>query len=350
MTNSESQDKVLENVSEVPLTPENLTIDNFGTYLKQKRNEMQVSLDDVFKVIRISPRVLHSFEQNVFTNIEDFDAVYLRMYLKKYANFLGIPDSIIDKQIFSDTAKKVNKAAKLLPNETLSNAQVGLGSGGYSSERYISQHRPSALRKILFLLITLVIVISVAVIVVKSSSLFNTLEPSLNNSNPTAVVNTPSTKVPATIEEKAEVASSNTGTESQNEVKDNGNSSLVNKAVEELKNVAVETASSEVTTPKLEVAGVVVPEKGLFMHLSADCWLTIDVKDQQGRRIKRLAGRIFKQGEIVIHDELPQGQRYYLVIGAPHALDAIYYNQQAVTIENTSKKAIINLPLEHNKP
>lgn len=166
MTTLENKDlnTNLENTN-TTLEDQKLNPENFGSYLKQKRNEKGESLEDVNKAIRINTRVLKAFEQNQFTNIEDFDNVYLRMYLKKYTSHLGIDDySLIDKQIYEDTAKQVNRASKLVRDSEVSHKSK---PSAFTISADMNR-KPSGIRKVFFLLVTLVIIIAIGVIVVKS--------------------------------------------------------------------------------------------------------------------------------------------------------------------------------------
>ncbi|RIY38691.1 helix-turn-helix domain-containing protein [Psittacicella gerlachiana] len=258
------------------LDDQNLSPENFGSYLKKKRHEKGESLEDVNKVIRVNPRVLKAFENNQFTNIEDFDNVYLRMYLKKYIEYLGLEDnSLIDKKIFEDTAKQVNRDAKVVKDSAVSTG-TGFSRNSLNSEIY-NRNSPSNARKILFLLITLVIILIIGVIVVKS--VFNSNTTGITGTEGSSVSVVQNQEATSTTSDSEVLVPSTESTDTQNNQTTNQDTNTANTS--ETNN----TESLEVTPPSnpdvvIASDGSEIPVKGIFIKLSSESW--VGVKNSTG--------------------------------------------------------------------
>ncbi|RIY34310.1 hypothetical protein CKF54_00795 [Psittacicella hinzii] len=245
-----------------------LTPENFGTYLKQKRNEKGESLEEINKKIHINTRVLKAFEQNHFTNIEDFDNVYLRMYLKKYADYLGIDDySLIDKQIFEDTAKQVNRAAKLVPEAGIE-AKRSASSSLRNSHLNSSFNTPSRARKLFFLVLSLLILIVIGAVVVKSVFVDNQL------SNPTPVVVESNNAQVTQEQSNQELAPTANPNNTEGTASDTTTASTAEETVAEPVVVAE-------PTELIAEDGTAVPLKGVYIKLSADSWIGVKTSSSQ---------------------------------------------------------------------
>ncbi|MFC6275921.1 helix-turn-helix domain-containing protein [Psittacicella hinzii] len=299
------------------LTEDDLTPENFGSYLKQKRNELGQSLEEVHKVIHVNIRVLRAFEANQFTNIEDFEAVYLRMYLKKYSHYLGIPDTIIDKRIFIDTAKQVNKAAKIVPIDDQVTTTKPRKSSSYASDSYLATNRrqPSKLRVLVFSLITLVIVACICVVVYQSSS-FN---------NPQATVSEQTTVQTETRAQTSNAPTTVNNTEVNLPLQP-GPAIVPNNAETATQEQAQEQEQAQ-TQQILAEDGTVIPESGLFVKFKGDVWTQVT----QGK-----AGqpKVYKDGQTLTQ---PAGD-FSVVFGNLTNIAYIYYNGQKIDITDATPK------------
>ena len=65
---------------------------SFGDKLRQTREALNLSLEDVAKAISLRPSILAKLENNEFVQ-KDVPSTFLRGYVRSYAKFLRIPDS-----------------------------------------------------------------------------------------------------------------------------------------------------------------------------------------------------------------------------------------------------------------
>ena len=65
---------------------------SFGDKLRQTREALNLSLEDVAKAISLRPSILAKLENNEFVQ-KDVPSTFLRGYVRSYAKFLRIPDA-----------------------------------------------------------------------------------------------------------------------------------------------------------------------------------------------------------------------------------------------------------------
>ena len=65
---------------------------SFGDKLRQTREALNLSLEDVAKAISLRPNILAKLENNEFVQ-KDVPSTFLRGYVRSYAKFLRIPDA-----------------------------------------------------------------------------------------------------------------------------------------------------------------------------------------------------------------------------------------------------------------
>src|SRR5919107_3950495 len=70
-----------------------------GRILEQKRNERGLSLEDVEQATKIRKRYLTGLEREDYAMLPD--AVYVRGFLKTYANYLGLDGEDLSRQLKS---------------------------------------------------------------------------------------------------------------------------------------------------------------------------------------------------------------------------------------------------------
>ena len=65
---------------------------SFGDKLRQTREALNLSLEDVAKAISLRPSILAKLENNEFVQ-KNIPSTFLRGYVRSYAKFLRIPDA-----------------------------------------------------------------------------------------------------------------------------------------------------------------------------------------------------------------------------------------------------------------
>ena len=71
---------------------------SIGYTLKEARNKKSISLDDVHAKIKVHPRVLQLLEEDKFDKLPS--PIFVKSFLKSYADFLEIDSSSIIKSYF----------------------------------------------------------------------------------------------------------------------------------------------------------------------------------------------------------------------------------------------------------
>jgi cytoskeletal protein RodZ len=72
---------------------------NIGTLLKEKREKLGLSLEEVSSAIKVRTQYLRILEEDINEN-EIPEAVYMLGYLKLYANFLGLDGKEIVEKVY----------------------------------------------------------------------------------------------------------------------------------------------------------------------------------------------------------------------------------------------------------
>jgi len=89
----------------------------FGKILQEKRISQNLSLKEVSERIKIREHILQEIEKG---NLSVLPAVYIKSFLRTYADFLGIDHELIPKQFFTAVAK---------PETEITETKIDLDSG-----------------------------------------------------------------------------------------------------------------------------------------------------------------------------------------------------------------------------
>ena len=95
---------------------------SFGDKLRQTREALNLSLEDVAKAISLRPNILAKLENNEFVQ-KNIPSTFLRGYVRSYAKFLRIPDAEWANLTFGETHK----------NDLSKNARATRSVNQYSS-------------------------------------------------------------------------------------------------------------------------------------------------------------------------------------------------------------------------
>ncbi|HHE9996797.1 helix-turn-helix domain-containing protein [Haemophilus influenzae] len=267
-----------------------------GEIFRQTREALNLSLEDVAKEITLRPSILEQLENNEFIQ-KSTPSIFVKGYVRSYAKFLRLPDSVWENIVFAETEK----------NDLGKNARSTRAVNQYSSHnRWIGR-----LTAIVF-----VIVIGMTGLWWWQSYQQNTQErddlvqsyvaSTENNQPATALVTTeesnktvPETAEPVEITNNVlpEIAQENSVSLPKNN----------EKSVSDIQS-AVENPS---ISPTLPIA------KGDLMIeiLTNSSW--ISVKDN-ARHV--LAQKEYKQGEILTFN----GNEFSLIVGAPSNVRITY--------------------------
>lgn len=271
-----------------------------GEIFRQTREALNLSLEDVAKEITLRPSILEQLENNEFIQ-KSTPAIFVKGYVRSYAKFLRLPDSVWENIVFAETEK----------NDLGKNARSTRAVNQYSSHnRWIGR-----LTAIVF-----VIVIGMTGLWWWQSYQQNTQErddlvqsyvaSTENNQPATALVTTeetnksaPETAAPVsqpveiTKNLLPEIAQENSVSQSKND----------EKSVSDIQS-AVENPSISPTLP--------IAKGDLVIEiLTNSSW--ISVKDN-ARHV--LAQKEYKQGEILTFN----GNEFSLIVGAPSNVRITY--------------------------
>ncbi|EDJ88879.1 RodZ domain-containing protein [Haemophilus influenzae] len=271
-----------------------------GEIFRQTREALNLSLEDVAKEITLRPSILEQLENNEFIQ-KSTPSIFVKGYVRSYAKFLRLPDSVWENIVFAETEK----------NDLGKNARSTRAVNQYSSHnRWIGR-----LTAIVF-----VIVIGMTGLWWWQSYQQNTQErddlvqsyvaSTENNQPATALVTTeesnksaPETAAPVsqpveiTNNLLPEIAQENSVSQSKND----------EKSVSDIQS-AVENPSISPTLP--------IAKGDLVIEiLTNSSW--ISVKDN-ARHV--LAQKEYKQGEILTFN----GNEFSLIVGAPSNVRITY--------------------------
>lgn len=271
-----------------------------GEIFRQTREALNLSLEDVAKEITLRPSILEQLENNEFIQ-KSTPSIFVKGYVRSYAKFLRLPDSVWENIVFAETEK----------NDLGKNARSTRAVNQYSSHnRWIGR-----LTAIVF-----VIVIGMTGLWWWQSYQQNTQErddlvqsyvaSTENNQPATALVTTEETNktVPETAAPVSqpveitnnllpEIAQENSVSQPKND----------EKSVSDIQS-AVENPSISPTLP--------IAKGDLVIEILANSsW--ISVKDN-ARHV--LAQKEYKQGEILTFN----GNEFSLIVGAPSNVRITY--------------------------
>ena len=328
---------------------------SFGDKLRQTREALNLSLEDVAKAISLRPSILAKLENNEFVQ-KDIPSTFLRGYVRSYAKFLRIPDAEWAHLTFGEAHK----------NDLSKNARATRSVNQYSSHsRWVGT------------LTTIILLAAVGMTGLwwwqnyqKSNEERDNLVQTYVEKEKTAEVPvTHSNEIPVTV--NSQPAVSNNGT---TPVAETTNNAAAEPAVSNTQENQAQTVNAEVSTaatsaPTVEQAQAPVVEqtlpntepttektvpdtqsavetpaiseapttaKGdLVIEITKNSsW--ISVKDQNR---KVLAQKEYKQGEVLTFN----GNDYALIIGAPGNV-RITYKGEAYPLTVDGRVAKFKLP------
>ena len=331
---------------------------SFGDKLRQTREALNLSLEDVAKAISLRPNILAKLENNEFVQ-KNVPSTFLRGYVRSYAKFLRIPDAEWAHLTFGEAHK----------NDLSKNARATRSVNQYSSHsRWVGT------------LTTIILLAAVGMTGLwwwqnyqKSNEERDNLVQTYVEKEKTAEVPvTHSNKIPVTI--NSQPAVSNNGTTPTTPVAETTNNAAAEPAVSTTQENQAQTVNAEVSTaatsaPTVEQAQAPVVEqtlpntepttektvpdtqsavenpaiseapttaKGdLVIEITKNSsW--ISVKDQNR---KVLAQKEYKQGEVLTFN----GDEYALIIGAPGNV-RITYKGEAYPLTVDGRVAKFKLP------
>lgn len=286
---------------------------SIGEQFRHAREALGLSLEDVSQKIFLRPSILQQIENDQFAQSK-LPSTFIKGYLRSYAKFLKLPDSLWDDVALVGEAKNdLGKTAK----------------ASKKANQYSSQSRWVGKLSILVLIIVSAMTglwwwESYQKSNIERDNLvqiYNESQTEKENSVlASGVVQQATTDSSAqeTIAPNVTVItnSENNIPETQSEVvvSDLAQTSLTPAETAEPEELS--TAPTLMTQSEPVVAPKTVPAVELYIEVLGDCW--ISVKDLNG---KILAQKQYKQGESLSFN---QGSPYDLIIGAPSAVNITY--------------------------
>ncbi|MFQ7554203.1 MAG: RodZ domain-containing protein [Haemophilus parainfluenzae] len=308
---------------------------SFGDKLRQTREALNLSLEDVAKAISLRPNILAKLENNEFVQ-KNVPSTFLRGYVRSYAKFLRIPDAEWAHLTFGEAHK----------NDLSKNTRATRSVNQYSSHsRWVGT------------LTTIILLAAVGMTGLwwwqnyqKSNEERDNLVQTYVEKEKTAEVPvTHSNEIPVTVNSQPAVSSNETAS-----VAETTNNAAAEPAVSTTQENQAQASVVEQTLPNTEpTTEQTVPDtqsavenpaiseapttaKGdLVIEITKNSsW--ISVKDQNR---KVLAQKEYKQGETLTFN----GDEYALIIGAPGNV-RITYKGEAYPLTVDGRVAKFKLP------
>ena len=308
---------------------------SFGDKLRQTREALNLSLEDVAKAISLRPSILAKLENNEFVQ-KDVPSTFLRGYVRSYAKFLRIPDAEWTHLTFGEAHK----------NDLSKNSRATRSVNQYSSHsRWVGT------------LTTIILLAAVGMTGLwwwqnyqKSNEERDNLVQTYVEKEKTAELPaTHSNEIPVTVNSQPAVSSNETTS-----VAETTNNAAAEPAVSTTQENQAQASVVEQTLPNTEpTTEQTVPDtqsavenpaiseapttaKGdLVIEITKNSsW--ISVKDQNR---KVLAQKEYKQGETLTFN----GDEYALIIGAPGNV-RITYKGEAYPLTVDGRVAKFKLP------
>ena len=271
-----------------------------GEIFRQARENLNLSLEDVAKEIALRPSILQQLENNEFIQ-KSTPAIFVKGYVRSYAKFLRLPDSVWGNITFAENDK----------NDLSKNARSTREVNQYSSHsRWVGR----------LSIIVLILVLGMTGLWWWQSYQQNNQErddlvqsyvaSTENNQPATALVKT---------EESNKTAQETTAAVSQPvEITNNVLPEIAQEnAVPQTKNdeKSVSDTQSAVENPSISPAAPTVKGDLIVEILNNTSWLS--VKDKN-RRV--LAQKEYKKGEVLTFN----GDEFSLIVGAPSNVRITY--------------------------
>lgn len=271
-----------------------------GEIFRQARENLNLSLEDVAKEIALRPSILQQLENNEFIQ-KSTPAIFVKGYVRSYAKFLRLPDSVWESITFAENDK----------NDLSKNARSTREVNQYSSHsRWVGR---------LSIIVLLLVLGMTGLWWWQSYQQNNQERDDLVQSYVAANENNQSATVPVTTEESNKTAPETAAIVSQPvEITNNVLPEIAQEnAVTQTKNdeKSVSDTQSAVENPSISPAAPTVKGDLIVEILNNTSWLS--VKDKN-RRV--LAQKEYKKGEVLTFN----GDEFSLIVGAPSNVRITY--------------------------
>lgn len=271
-----------------------------GEIFRQARENLNLSLEDVAKEIALRPSILQQLENNEFIQ-KSTPAIFVKGYVRSYAKFLRLPDSVWESITFAENDK----------NDLSKNARSTREVNQYSSHsRWVGR---------LSIIVLLLVLGMTGLWWWQSYQQNNQERDDLVQSYVASTENNQPATVPVTTEESNKTAPETTAAVSQPvEMTNNVLPEIAQEnAVPQTKNdeKSVSDTQSAVENPSISPAVPSVKGDLIVEILNNTSWLS--VKDKN-RRV--LAQKEYKKGEILTFN----GDEFSLIVGAPSNVRITY--------------------------
>ena len=271
-----------------------------GEIFRQARENLNLSLEDVAKEIALRPTILQQLENNEFIQ-KSTPAIFVKGYVRSYAKFLRLPDSVWKNITFAENDK----------NDLSKNARSTREVNQYSSHsRWVGR----------LSIIVLILVLGMTGLWWWQSYQQNNQErDDLVQSYVASNENNQSATVPVATEESNKTAPETVAPVSQPvEMTNNVLPEIAQEnAFPQTKNdeKSVSDTQSAVENPSISPAAPTVKGDLIVEILNNTSWLS--VKDKN-RRV--LAQKEYKKGEVLTFN----GDEFSLIVGAPSNVRITY--------------------------
>ena len=271
-----------------------------GEIFRQARENLNLSLEDVAKEISLRPSILQQLENNEFIQ-KSTPAIFVKGYVRSYAKFLRLPDSVWESITFAENDK----------NDLSKNARSTREVNQYSSHsRWVGR----------LSIIVLILVLGMTGLWWWQSYQQNNQErDDLVQSYVTSTENNQSATALVTTEESNKIAPETTAPVSQPvEITNNVLPEITQENdVPQPKNdeKSVSDTQSEVENPSISPIAPTAKGDLIVEILNNTSWLS--VKDKN-RRV--LAQKEYKKGEVLTFN----GDEFSLIVGAPSNVRITY--------------------------
>ena len=271
-----------------------------GEIFRQARENLNLSLEDVAKEISLRPSILQQLENNEFIQ-KSTPAIFVKGYVRSYAKFLRLPDSVWESITFAENDK----------NDLSKNARSTREVNQYSSHsRWVGR---------LSIIVLLLVLGMTGLWWWQSYQQNNQERDDLVQSYVAANENNQSATVPVTTEESNKTLPETTAAVSQPvEMTNNVLPEIAQEnAVPQTKNDEKSVSDTQSTVENPSISPAVPSVKGdlIVEILNNTSWLS--VKDKN-RRV--LAQKEYKKGEILTFN----GDEFSLIVGAPSNVRITY--------------------------
>ncbi len=271
-----------------------------GEIFRQARENLNLSLEDVAKEIALRPSILQQLENNEFIQ-KSTPTIFVKGYVRSYAKFLRLPDSVWENIIFAENDK----------NDLSKNARSTREVNQYSSHsRWVGR---------LSIIVLLLVLGMTGLWWWQSYQQNNQERDDLVQSYVASTENNQPATVPVTTEESNKTLPETTVAVSQPvEMTNNVLPEIAQEnAVPQTKNdeKSVSDTQSAVENPSISPTAPTVKGDLIVEILNNTSWLS--VKDKN-RRV--LAQKEYKKGEILTFN----GDEFSLIVGAPSNVRITY--------------------------